>query len=153
MIPILSVDAELAREASTMPVAASLNVLMHAKFVAIVGSRSYPELHRVLPLIGSLSEGATVVTGGAPGVDHEAERLAEERGLAAAIVRPKGHFPGDYLNRNTVIVRGSDVVVAFWDGQSPGTRDSIVKALLFHGFCIVALPGEEPQVWVPRVKR
>lgn len=147
-----SVDAELAREAATMPVATSLNVLTHARYVAVVGSRGYPELDRVGALVGALDPRATVVTGGAPGVDREAERLAGERGLTCAVVRPAGLMPSDYLCRNTVVVRGSDVVVAFWDGESTGTRDSIAKALLFHGFCIVALPSQEPQVWVPRMK-
>ena len=30
--------------------------------------------------------------------------------------------------RNTDIVKNSDIVVAFWDGESKGTLDSIRKA-------------------------
>jgi hypothetical protein len=89
------------------------------------------------------------VTGGAPGVDTWAEELAAERGLRCAIVRPsrKGmHMAGDYMTRNTVIVWGAQVVVAFWDGESRGTLDSIYKAIEHHGYCIVVKPGEPPQI-------
>jgi hypothetical protein len=31
------------------------------------------------------------------------------------------------FNRNTIIVMNCDVCAAFWDGKSPGTRDSLYK--------------------------
>jgi hypothetical protein len=134
-----------------------MDAITGAKFVAIVGSRLYPineGRERVATLIGLMNADidATVVTGGAPGVDTWAEECAAQRGLRCSIVRPSKmglHLAGDYMMRNTVIVRGSDVVVAFWDGVSKGTEDSIEKALLYHGMVIVALPGKSPIVWVP----
>ena len=35
---------------------------------------------------------------------------------------------GATLVRNTQIIENADVVFAFWDGQSKGTKDSITKA-------------------------
>ena len=32
------------------------------------------------------------------------------------------------IKRNTLIVEEADVVIAFWDGKSKGTKDSINKA-------------------------
>ena len=34
----------------------------------------------------------------------------------------------DNIVRNTQIIENADVVFAFWDGQSKGTKDSITKA-------------------------
>jgi hypothetical protein len=39
---------------------------------------------------------------------------------------PKGRTAG--FTSNTTIVRDSDVVIAFWDGKSTGTLDTIEKA-------------------------
>jgi hypothetical protein len=143
--PIESVNAQLATDQGP-----SLNVLQHARYVAIVGSRIYPELSRIKVLFEFLDPEAVIVTGGAAGVDQEAERLCGTT-RRCAVIRPTGvPRSAGLLARNTVIVRGSDVVVAFWTGTSPGTRDTIEKALLFHGFCIVALPACEAQVWIPR---
>lgn len=124
----------------------TVDVIRAAKYVAIVGSREYPEPERVKALVALLHEEATVVSGGARGVDRAADTAALNRGLMVAEVSGRGGIPALFA-RNTVIVRGSDVVVAFWDGKSNGTRDSIEKALTMHGFCVVALPGEPPVVW------
>lgn len=73
-----------------------------------------------------------LVSGGADGVDTLAERYAEENGLPMTVIEPdysdwsRGH-PAKV--RNTRIVEESDVVVALWDGQSNGTRDTMDKAL------------------------
>lgn len=131
----------------------STNVLRQAGYVAIVGSRTYPDLERVKKVVELLDPNATVVSGGADGVDDMADAWACETFRQTAIVRPSkrpqasSSFIAGLFGRNTVIVRGSDVVVAFWDGKSTGTRDTIEKALTVHGFCIVALPGEPPEVW------
>jgi hypothetical protein len=126
-----------------------------AKFVAVVGSRLLDESFRprVVACIGAMDAGACVVTGGAPGVDTWAEELAAERGLRCAVVRPSKrglHMAGDYFMRNTVIVRGAQVVVAFWNGESRGTLDSINEAIDYHGWCIVVTspdPALMPEVW------
>jgi hypothetical protein len=128
-------------------------LLRAARFVAIVGSRNLDTSFRprVADLIGVLDTEATVVSGGAPGVDTWAEELAAERGLRCAVVRPsrKGTaLAGDYFRRNEVIVRGAEVVVAFWNMESRGTLDSINHAIEFHGYCIVLThPEGKPEIW------
>jgi len=73
-----------------------------------------------------------IVTGGADGVDSCAENIARDMGLDVHVIEPnwddwsKGH---PAKTRNTKIVERADAVLAVWDGNSTGTRDSIDKAL------------------------
>lgn len=131
-----------------LPTVPSLNVVREASFVAVVGSRQYPELQRIPKLISLLKPEATVVSGGAVGVDSVAVKAAQDRGLRTIVIRPGRSTAEELMNRNTAIVRASDVVVAFWNEHSRGTRDSIEKALLFHGFVVVARPGQPARVEV-----
>lgn len=98
---------------------------------AIVGSRDFHPLSLVHNLVSGLPEGSIVVSGGARGVDAAAELAAKRKGFGCEI------YPADWnkygkaagMIRNTDIVASCDVLVAFWDGESRGTQDSIVKAL------------------------
>jgi predicted Rossmann fold nucleotide-binding protein DprA/Smf involved in DNA uptake len=98
--------------------------------VAVVGSRHYPKLYLVRKLVAALPFDCTVISGGARGVDSEAEQAARARGLAVEI------FPADWrkygrgagMRRNREIIARADVVLAFWDGVSPGTQHSIQLA-------------------------
>lgn len=76
--------------------------------VAIVGSRgiSVPNLEKYLP------EGVTeIISGGALGVDTSAKQYAYEKyGRSAP------------LKRNITIIENADLVIAFWDGASKGTK-------------------------------
>jgi len=73
-----------------------------------------------------------IVTGGADGVDTLAEEWALDQGFDVTIHKPNwedwssGHPSKE---RNTEIVEDADAVLALWDGQSPGTRDSIDKTV------------------------
>lgn len=115
--------------------------------VAIVGSRppggllpgqhptpeyieAWKAYHRLIDMVrayvATLEPGTIVVSGGAKGVDQEAARAAKARGLNIQI-----HYPnweqgrGAGFARNRAIVHAADVVTAFWDGSSRGTRHTI----------------------------
>jgi predicted Rossmann fold nucleotide-binding protein DprA/Smf involved in DNA uptake len=97
-----------------------------------VGSRHYPALERVAEYVGSLPKGSTIVTGSASGVDAEALRAARERELA--VIRVAASFeevrdPRAAAQRNQALIDKADVVAAFWDGASQGTRGTIDRAL------------------------
>lgn len=98
--------------------------------VAVVGSRNYPNLREVEEFVNSLPDGTVVISGGARGVDQTAERAARRRGLQVEIYKPdwKKYGRGAGPIRNTEIVGAADTVVAFWDGKSAGTKDTITKA-------------------------
>jgi hypothetical protein len=99
---------------------------------AIVGSRHYPKLSRVADYVAALPGGVTVVTGSASGVDAEATRAARARDLAVIRVSASFEEAGDAraaAGRNQRLIDQADVVVAFWDGASTGTRATIERAL------------------------
>ena len=99
--------------------------------VAIVGSREYPSLNEVRLLVAQLPEGSTVVTGGAKGVDREAQYAANDRGLACIVICADWDTYGRQAGalRNVRIVAACDRLVAFWDGRSRGTQDVMRKAM------------------------
>lgn len=99
--------------------------------VAIVGSRGWEDYDAIWEYVLALPEGTVVISGGAPGVDEAALRYAQVWGFVTANVRPawkdrNGHYNGRAgFSRNKVIVQLADRVVAFWDGRSRGTADTI----------------------------
>jgi len=98
--------------------------------IAIVGSRSYADLAGVVDYVNALPNDAEVISGGARGVDSTAERAAISRGLKVTSIRAEWEKFGKAAGfiRNSTIVDSCDRVVAFWDGKSRGTLDTITKA-------------------------
>lgn len=97
--------------------------------VAVIGSRSftdYDELKRTLSAI-KITE---IISGGADGADKLAEQYATENNIPTKIFLPDWKKNGRAAGfmRNTDIINEAELVVAFWDGQSNGTKDSITKA-------------------------
>ena len=75
-----------------------------------------------------------IVSGHANGADKLAEEYARRLGLALKVFpadwRKYGKAAGPIRNREMLsyIMEGSPVVVAFWDGQSKGTKNMIDQA-------------------------
>jgi hypothetical protein len=112
--------------------------------VGIVGSRHFPELERVAEYVLSLPATASLVTGSASGVDAEATRAARERGLPVRVLGAsfeEAAAAGPAVERNQRLVSACDVLVAFWDGSSPGTRGTVERALDSGREVHVFLPG------------
>lgn len=89
--------------------------------VAVIGSRGL----RVDDLGKYLPEGVTeIVSGGARGVDTSAREYAQAHGLKLTEYLPDYERYGRAapLKRNLTIIENADLVLAFWDGKSPGTR-------------------------------
>ncbi len=89
--------------------------------VAIIGSRS---LH-IKNLGDYLPENTTeIVSGGARGVDASARCYALSHGIKLTEFLPEyeKYGKGAPLKRNISIINYSDIVLAFWDGKSRGTR-------------------------------
>ena len=89
--------------------------------VAVIGSRnlSVKNLEKYLP--AGTSE---ILSGGARGVDSSARRYALLAGIKLTEFLPEYYKYGRSapLRRNIAIIENSDLVLAFWDGSSPGTR-------------------------------
>lgn len=92
--------------------------------LAIIGSRGLhiEDLEKYIP------EGVDeIVSGGAKGVDTDAEEYARENGIKMTVFLPQYHrFKGGATHiRNKQIVDYADEVLAFWDGCSRGTAEVI----------------------------
>jgi len=99
--------------------------------VGIVGSRNYPNLIDVeIWFKNNITPNDIIISGGARGVDSKAEILAYNLNISSLIIKPDWKANGMKAGflRNTTIVENSDKLVAFWDGKSRGTKDSIDKA-------------------------
>jgi len=102
--------------------------------VAIVGSRDYPRLDLVREFVRRLLPGTVVISGGAASVDNTAIDEADKMGLDTTVFPANWALHGKAAGpmRNTLIVNACDELVAFWDGHSRGTKDSIDKAKAAH---------------------
>ena len=93
---------------------------------AIIGSRNL----NVSDFTPYLPEGTTeIVSGGAKGIDQSAKAFALANNLKYTEFLPDyaRYKRGAPLKRNIEIIEYADVVLAFWDGQSRGTKFVIEK--------------------------
>ena len=89
--------------------------------VAVIGSRGLTvnDLGKYLP------EGTTeIVSGGAKGIDTCAKEyaLAHDIKLTEFLPEYEKYKKGAPLKRNLQIIEYADIVLAFWDGKSKGTK-------------------------------
>ena len=89
--------------------------------VAVVGSRglTVENLGDYIP-----EEAVEIVSGGAAGIDTCAREYALRRGLKLTEYLPEYARYGRAapLKRNITIIENADLVLAFWDGTSRGTK-------------------------------
>ncbi len=97
--------------------------------VAVIGSRGFNNYDLLKKTLSNI-EITLLVSGGATGADSLGEQYAIENNIETKIFLPDWdkHKRAAGMIRNTDIVNESEVVVAFWDGNSRGTLDSINKA-------------------------
>lgn len=107
----------------------------NAFVTAIVGSRNWHDRKAVFRVVDALPEQSVIISGGAPGVDTFAAMATQQRiklgadlhfDVIPALWDVYGKSAG--MMRNGTIVALADRIVAFWDGQSKGTADTIAKA-------------------------
>lgn len=101
--------------------------------LAVVGSRTFTNYELLKDTLTKICQDMHVkqiVSGGAIGADSLARRFAIENHIPILELKPdwKKFGKAAGMLRNTDIIKQSDIVVAFWDHVSPGTRDSINKA-------------------------
>jgi hypothetical protein len=100
--------------------------------IAIVGSIGFQNPDLVRTYVRTLLPDTTVISGAAEGVDSIAELEARACGLSVVI------FPADWKTfgraagpiRNRQIVDTADSVVAFWNGRSRGTLNTVIVGLI-----------------------
>lgn len=99
--------------------------------VIIAGGRSFSDYERLKRVMGHLlsktTEEIAIVCGMARGADSLGEQYAKEKGYEVM------RFPADWkglgksagYKRNEQMAQNADALVAFWDGQSRGTKHMI----------------------------
>lgn len=94
--------------------------------IAVIGSRSFND-YELLQKTLKQYQPECIVSGGAKGADVLAERYAKENNINLLVFKPEwgryGKIAG--IKRNELIINNSDMVIAFWDGVSKGTKSSI----------------------------
>ena len=104
------------------------------EWVGIVGSRDFVHPHWVASYIATLAPDTVIVSGHGGCVDLEAEGAARKRGLATCIFPAQwdryGNAAGPIRNGHIITTLASHQgrLVAFHDGTSRGTADTIRKA-------------------------
>jgi hypothetical protein len=104
--------------------------------VAIVGSRSFESFEQFQDMDVFIQQHIavdridSVISGGAVGADTLGAAFADAYKINLVTHLPDWKMYGKRAGmiRNTDIIRGSDIVFAFWDGKSKGTRHSIKLA-------------------------
>ncbi len=82
--------------------------------------------------VKSLPARAAIITGSASGVDAAVTRAAREKGVPVHVIPASFDEladPARSAARNQRLVDACDVLVAFWDGSSQGTRTTVERAL------------------------
>ena len=110
--------------------------------VAIVGSRDfddYSQLHYVIDRIRLMYSVDGFVSGGAKGADSFAKTYADSCKIPIEVIKPDwDKYPrAAGFIRNKKIVEAANIIVAFWDGQSRGTKNSIDTAFKLKKTCFV----------------
>lgn len=96
--------------------------------VAVIGSRTFKNYSLLRETLDNYyPQISLIVSGGARGADSLGEKYAKEEGIQTLIFKPEWDKYGKSAGmiRNKYIIDNADLVVAYWDGLSKGTKDSI----------------------------
>ena len=111
--------------------------------VIVAGSRTFDDYgrleHTLDHLLSRTTDSVEIVCGTARGADTLGERYGLSRGMAVR------YFPADWdkygraagYRRNEQMAQYADALVAFWDGQSRGTKHMIDLAQKYNLKCRV----------------
>ena len=110
--------------------------------LAIVGSRTFTDYNKLCKCIDFLNTHNnidTIISGGARGADTLAKQYAESHNITLLEYKADWDTYGKSAGfiRNKDIIKNSDFVVAFWDGQSRGTKNDIDLCHEYHKSYIV----------------
>lgn len=97
--------------------------------LAVIGSRSFSDYGLLKDTLDAYDIDI-IISGGARGADNLAEVYAHQNSIPKRIFLPDwgayGRAAG--MIRNKDIVENCDMLIAFWDGESRGTYNSIQLA-------------------------
>lgn len=97
--------------------------------LGVVGGRDFSDADLMREMLLEVDP-ERVVSGGARGADRLAANVSKRLGIPLIEYLPdwKTYGKGAAFRRNALIVAASTHLVAFWDGKSKGTKNSIEQA-------------------------
>jgi len=94
--------------------------------ILITGSRKWTDEKTIEKVLKKLPEDVLIIHGGATGADQITDNKCKALGIPTKVYRPvKESIGAYYLHRNAEMVGVCDEVIAFWDGESRGTKFTI----------------------------
>ena len=94
--------------------------------IGIVGSRGFNNYKLLCEVLSGLNA-TEIISGGAKGADLLGRMYAQDNKLPLTEFLPNWDLYGRSAGfiRNNDIIKNSDIVIAFWDRKSKGTKSSI----------------------------
>lgn len=107
-----------------------VNPIENIEVLCISGSRQFKNLDLVKNILEKLSDNIIIIHGGAKGVDSFVEKIANRLGIETIIFEAqwKEYGKGAGMIRNKEMLKQCDMLIAFWDGKSKGTKGTIEAA-------------------------
>ena len=96
--------------------------------LAIIGGRDFHDYSLMCKFLDPHKDSVSeVISGGAKGADSLGYKWAIDNNIPTTIFKPDWELHGKRAGfiRNADIVNGCDRLIAFWDGKSKGTANSI----------------------------
>jgi hypothetical protein len=97
--------------------------------IVVSGSRGWTDKEKIRYfLLKHVDFLYLVIQGGAAGADRLAKEVCEEEGITCETVRADWKRYGGaagFIRNSWMLDRKPDLVLAFWDGTSPGTKGMI----------------------------
>lgn len=123
--------------------------------IAIVGSRTFNDYAKLSEILNYFIEESgvcnfniTIISGGARGADSLGELYANNNNICTLIFKADWEKYGKAAGmiRNKDIVNNADVVIAFWDGESKGTKNSIDLAKKLNKQLLIIEPPKSNDI-------
>lgn len=108
--------------------------------LAVIGSRTFDDFDLVVEKLDEY-DFDLLISGGAKGADSLGEKYAKEKCIETLIFKPdwKKYGRAAGFVRNKLIIESCDVVIAFWDGKSKGTANSLkIAEKLEKKICVIS---------------
>lgn len=118
--------------------------------ILIVGSRSYTDYDEFCKVMNHLlshylSEQITIISGRAKGADSLAERYAREQSTKLIVIpaewekygKSAGYIRNEEMHKTLATHYPNRHVIAFWDGESRGTKHSFELAKKYQNPLVI----------------
>ena len=92
--------------------------------IAVIGSRTFTDYDLVKDTLRCIHI-TEIVSGGDTGADQLAEKYAQEKNIPLTVIPHTEHPETPGSSRSYSIISTAQMIIAFWDGKSPGTGDLI----------------------------